>query len=264
MKDFASHPAAILSNGSYSVFTKFSNAANGLEQFETEVAGLNYLSRLSGVSTPMLIGIVPVKGGFVMITEAISGVERTSRQWQELGRTLAKIHQVRGTRYGLESNCYFGPLYQDNRPLDDWATFYIERRVWARFMGAINSGNMTTDAIRMVEKLIARMPALCGPNVEPTLLHGDAQKNNFITAASETFVIDPAVYYGHPEIDLAYIDYFEPVPQDVFIGYQEVLPIAPDFPERRDLWRVYGYLAAVEVEGTMHLDKLVNAVQRYL
>ena len=148
--------------------------------------------------------------------------------------------------------------------MDDWATFYIERRVWPRFMGAINSGHMPTDAIHQVEKLISRLPELCGPDVEPTLLHGDAQKNNFITAKNETFVIDPAVYYGNPETDLAYIDYFEPVPDDVFLGYQEMMPIDPSFGERRDLWRVYGYLAAVEVEGGVHLGKLIKAIQKYL
>lgn len=264
MKDFASHTSAILSNGTYSIFAKFSDAANGLEQFEVELAGLKLLSRLAGVATPTPIGIVLVEGGVVMITESVPSVERTSRQWRDMGRTLARIHSIKGTRYGLESNCYFGLLYQDNRPMDDWGTFYAERRVWPRFMGAINSGNMTTDAIRMVEKLISRLPALCGPNVEPALLHGDAQKNNFITAETKTYVIDPAVYYGNPEIDLAYVDYFESVPEDVFIGYQEELPINPGFPERRDLWRVYGYLAAVEVEGGVHLNKLINAVEKYL
>ena len=76
-------------------------------------------------------------------------------------------------------------------------------------------------------------------------------------------VIDPAVHYGNPEMDLAYVDYFQPVPEEVFLGYQELLPIAPGFGERRDLWRVAAYLAAVEVEGSMHLDKLSEAVRRY-
>jgi len=61
-------------------------------------------------------------------------------------------------------------------------------------------------------------------------------------------VIDPAVYYGNPEIDLAYVDYFEPMPDDVFAGYREEMPIDPGFPERRELWRVSAYLAAVQVE----------------
>ena len=264
MKDYASHPAAILSNKGYSVFAKFSSAANGLEQFEIELAGLQHLSRLSGVATPTPIGIIPVEGGHVLVQEAVPSVERTSAHWREIGRSLAKIHQVKGTRYGWESHCYFGPLYQDNRPMDDWAVFYAERRIWPRFMGAINAGQLPTDVIRLVEKLISRLPDLCGPNVEPALLHGDSQKNNFVSAENATYVIDPAVYFGNPEIDLAYVDYFEPVPEDVFHGYREILPIDPDFHERRDLWRVYGYLAAVEVEGMMHLDKLINAVKNFL
>ena len=77
-------------------------------------------------------------------------------------------------------------------------------------------------------------------------------------------VIDPAVYYGNPEIDLAYVNYFQPIPEEVFTGYQEVMPIAPGFIERRDLWRVPAYLAAIEVEGSSYLDKLNNSIQNYL
>jgi fructosamine-3-kinase len=98
----------------------------------------------------------------------------------------------------------------------------------------------------------------------PALLHGDAQQNNFISTEGEAVVIDPAVYYGHPEIDLAYIDFFEPVPEDVFIGYREEMPIDSGFRERRDLWRLYGHLAMVEVDGPRHLHKIISAIQKYL
>ena len=77
-------------------------------------------------------------------------------------------------------------------------------------------------------------------------------------------VIDPAVYYGNPEMDLAYIDYFQPVPQEVFDAYQDKLPIDPGFWERRDLWRVWGFLAAVTVEGAGYLEMLSKAVRRYI
>jgi fructosamine-3-kinase len=77
-------------------------------------------------------------------------------------------------------------------------------------------------------------------------------------------VIDPAVYYGNPEMDLAFIDYFQTVPDDVFDGYQDELPVGPGFWERRDLWRVWGYLAAVTVEGPSYLGKLTAAVQKYI
>ena len=74
----------------------------------------------------------------------------------------------------------------------------------------------------------------------PTLLHGDAQQNNFVSTEEGAVVIDPAIYFGNPEMDLAFIDYFQPVPDDVFDGYRDELPIDPGFWARRDLWRVWG------------------------
>ena len=123
---------------------------------------------------------------------------------------------------------------------------------------------MPPVVIRQVEKLISRLPELCGPEIVPSFLHGDAQQNNFISTEMGAVVIDPAVYYGHPEMDLAFIDYFQTVPDDVLAGYQDELPIDPGFKERRDLWRVWGYLAAVTVEGSGYLGKLTEAVQKYL
>lgn len=264
MNEFSSHPSALLSNGSYSVFVKCSHAANGLEQFEIELAGLRLLSELSGARIPVPIGIFPVDRGVIIVLEGVQAVDRTPEHWREIGRTLAHIHQVKGTQFGLAGHTYFGPFYQDNRPLDDWPTFYIERRLWPRLMGAINSGHMPSDVIRQVETLIQRVPELCGSEVTPTLLHGDAQHNNFISTEQGAVVIDPAVYYGNPEMDLAYVDYFHPAPEDLFAGYREVLPIDPDFHERRDLWRVYGYLACVEAEDASYLPLLIEAVRKYL
>ena len=228
------------------------------------MAGLQFLAKQAGVATPAPIGISAAAGGVILILKAVQAVERTASHWCQMGQTLARIHQVPGQYFGFEQQGYFGPLYQDNRPAPDWPTFYAERRLWPRLMGAIESGHLPTDAIRRVERLITRLPQLDLPEVHPVLLHGDAQKNNFISTADHTLVIDPAVYYGSPEIDLAYVDYFEPVPPEVFLGYQEILPIAPGFSDRKELWRVSAYLAAVTVEGVVHLDKLNRAVQRYI
>jgi protein-ribulosamine 3-kinase len=264
LRDLSSHPAAILSDDDDAVFAKFSDAANGSEQFEIELAGLRLLTQRSGVLTPTPIGIIPVEGGAILVLEAAQAVERGPLQWRQIGQTLARIHQVKWDRCGLETQGYFGPLYQDNRPLTTWSDFFAERRLWPRLMGAIDSGNLPSPIIRDLEKLIQRLPDLCGPDPVPALLHGDAQQNNYISTASGAVVIDPAVCFGNPEFDLAYIDYFQPVPEDVFDGYREILSIDPGFSERRDLWRIYGYLAIVTVEGSSFLGRLSDAVHKYL
>ena len=264
MADFACHPSAILSDGSFSVFAKFGEAADGSEQFEVELAGLRFLSERAGVLTPNPIGIIPVAGGAILILEAVQAVDRAPRHWRQIGQTLARIHKIKGDRFGFETDGYFGPLHQDNTPMDDWPTFYAERRLWPGLRLAIDSGHLPQAVIRQVERLITRVPELCGPEVAPTLLHGDAQQNNFISTEAGAVVIDPAVYYGNPEMDLAYIDYFQAVPNDLFHGYQDELSIEPGFWERRDLWRVWGYLAAVTVEGPSHVSKLTEAIGKYL
>ena len=264
LNDLASHQCAILSNGSYAVFAKLGEAAHAQEQFEVEQIGLQLLSERAGVRTPTPIGTVAVEGGVVMLLEAIPAIERGPRQWREIGQALARIHKVKGDQCGLATQGYFGPLYQDNRPISDWPTFYAERRLRPRLMSAIDAGHLSTNAIRQIEKLISRLPELCGSPITPALLHGDAQQNNFISTATGAVVIDPAVSYGHPEFDLAYLDYFQPVPDDVFDGYRDELPIAAGFSERRDLWRVYGYLAVVTVAGQDYMGQLMGAVQKYL
>jgi fructosamine-3-kinase len=110
--------------------------------------------------------------------------------------------------------------------------------------------------------------ALSGPEPPPSLLHGDAQQNNFVTTASGAVVIDAAPYFGHPELDLALVDYFEPVPDDVFAAYREIAPIDPGFAGRRELWRLAAYLAVIAVDGhhpfgLRYVGRLAAALETY-
>jgi len=80
--------------------------------------------------------------------------------------------------------------------------------------------------------------------------------------------IDPAPYFGPPEIDLAQVDFFQPVPGDVFDAYREVTPLDPGFEDRRELWRLPTYLAVITVGGLslfgrQCLTRLAGAVRRY-
>lgn len=125
-------------------------------------------------------------------------------------------------------------------------------------------GHLPLDLVPRVEKLGSRLPWLCGPQVKPALLHGDAHQNNFLSTAAGPVMIDPAVHYGHPEIDLAYVDFFAPVPEELFQGYREMAPLDPGFVQRRDLWRIPGWLGMVQVDGPQHLAQLTAALRSYV
>ena len=260
----ASHPCAILSDGSYEVFAKYSDTANSVDQFETEVAGLRLLTERGGIRTPEFVAIASAPSGSILILEAVQAVPRGPKQWRQIGRMLAQLHRANGSYFGLERHCYFGPLHQDNTPLGNWPEFLAQRRLLPGLRLAIDSGNMPLDLALRIEQLITRLPTLCGPEVAPVLIHGDAQQNNFISTSYGAVAVDPAAYYGHPEMDLAFVDYFQPVPDDLFAGYQETTAIDRGFWERRELWRVWGYLGWAAVGYTAGFSALTRAVDRYL
>lgn len=264
LSDLACHPATILADGSFEVFAKFSEHTHAVQQFAIEKTSLEFLANRAGVQIPMPIGIIPVERGTLLIMEALIAIERDPLQWRQIGKVLARIHSVKSDYYGFYMNNYFGPLVQENMPVRDWATFYGEYQLRPHLKMAVDLGKLLSPLASQVESVIRRLPGLCGPEVQPTLLHGDAQQNNFISAEEGTFVIDPAIHYGNPELDLAFIDYFELVPQDVFDAYREEMPIEPGFDERRDLWRLSGYLAAVAVEGSSYLGMLTDALRKHL
>lgn len=260
----ASHPCGILRGDPFSVFAKLDPA--GPAPFEAELAGLTLVGH--HVLTPAPIGVIETAAGWALLLESIPEVPppaRTGAQWRSVGRSLARAHQVHDDRFGLaEFNGFFGPLPQDNRPADRWADFYAERRLVPNLRSAVDSGHLPPDLAHGVDRLIPRLPTLCGPEPRPSLLHGDAQQNNLLTTASDAVWVDVAPYFGHPELDLALLDYFAPVPAAVFDGYRDLTPIEPAFPDRRELWRLYAYLAVVTVVPLPgFLDRVARVIARY-
>jgi len=258
LNDRASHPCGLLHGETFSVFAKLALDDPAGERFRAELSGLAFLHEHAHIATPTPIGtgLVPLDHGFLLVTEALSErppQDRTTDDWRSIGHTLAALHHVHGPRFGLEHlNGFFGPLRQDNRPVisNRWVDFYAERRVLPLLRSAVDSGHLPRELAADVEQVVPRLPSFCGPEPRPTLVHGDAQQNNFVSTDAGAVVADVAPYFGHPEVDLALLDYFQPVPDDVFDAYREVGPIEADFASRRDIWRVFVDLACITVAAT--------------
>ncbi|MEU4239784.1 fructosamine kinase family protein [Actinoplanes sp. NPDC026619] len=262
--DRASHRCGIFRGSPIDVFAKLNTGG----ETAPELRGLSLL-RCHGVPVPTPIGEVPVAGGTLLLQIAIPEIsERTPAQWAAIGRVLGTLHRVYGESFGLDFDGFFGPLPQDNRPCPDWPSFYASRRLLPLLRMAVDAGHLDSALSAGVSRVIDRLPLLCGPEMRPALLHGDAQQNNFLTAPDGAYLLDVSPYYGHPEVDLALLDYFAPVPPTVFDAYRSVTPIDPDFPSRRELWRLHGYLAVIAVDGASDfgrpfLARVADVIRRY-
>ena len=276
LDDRASHPCGILHGTPFSVFAKLSPAAEAREQFTAELAGLRLLHQAARIAVPFPVasGLAGTPAGALLLYEALPerpSEAREPRDWRAIGRVLAALHQAGHERFGLDGpRGFFGPLPQDNRPVpaNRWADFYRERRLLPMLRVAVDSGHLPSALAAGVEEVATRLPVLAGPEPRPSLLHGDAQQNNFVSTPAGAVVIDPAPYFGHPEADLALVGYFQPVPGEVFTAYQDIAPVDQGFAERRELWRLPAYLAVVAVDGSglfgrRYLDRLAAAVRSY-
>ncbi len=276
LDDLASHPCGVLHGEPFSVFAKLGAGPAAAVQFRAERQGLSLLRDLAPVATPTPVaaGVIGVPAGSLLLFEALPERPpraRTGADWKAIGHALAALHGVHQEKFGLaQLNGFFGPLPQDNRPVPSnrWADFYAERRLAPYLRSAVDSGRLPPGLAAGVEQIMRRLPSLGGPEPRPSLLHGDAQQHNFVSSPGGAVVIDAAPYFGHPEIDLALIDYFHPVPGELFDAYREVAPADGGFAGRRELWRIFAYLAVLTVDGQAsvrreYLARLGDAVRAY-
>ena len=104
----ASHPAAILSDGIYSVFVKLGAGQTARDQLDRELAGLRFLTKRSGVLTPTIIATVEVEEVALLIMEATRTVGRGAMQWRQIGRSLARVHSVKADSFGVRNILLLG------------------------------------------------------------------------------------------------------------------------------------------------------------
>lgn len=149
-----------------------------------------------------------------------------------LGRGLARLHAVGAPRFGLDEPNYLATLPQDNTPERDWPTFYVERRLRPLCQRAKLGVDRALDALRA-------HPDLFGPSEPPARLHGDLWWGNVSSCAGEPVILDPAVYGGHREIDLAMLGLFGDLPEPLVDAYDEVNPLADGWRERIALHQLY-------------------------
>ena len=260
----SSHPSVVLSEREFGVFVKLGVGPCAAELFSCEAAGLSAIFEMAGVLTPAVVDCLSIPHGALLVLEAVDVIERTETGWEGAGHSLARIHSVKGPRFGFHEDSYWGDFRQNNRPLDSWSTFFWERWVEPRVANGLDEGHLTVDFAKEVGRLGHRLDTICGPSVEPSLVHGDAHQNNILSTLEGAVFVDPNVHFGHPEFDLAFVDYFHPVPEALFSAYEEILPIDEGFSERRELWRIPFYLAMVKGQGGLPYDQLRAVLDRFL
>jgi fructosamine-3-kinase len=167
---------------------------------------------------------------------------------ERLGRGLAALHRGGSGGWGWERANFIGPLPQDNRPMATWAEFWRDRRLGPQLAMARAMGRDAGPA-REWDRLLDRLPDLLAED-GPSLLHGDLWSGNVLSASGEPALVDPAVYRGHREADLAMAELFGGFDARFHAAYREAWPLLPGYAEvRRPIYQLYYLLVHVNLFG---------------
>jgi fructosamine-3-kinase len=226
--------------------------------FEAEAHGLDWLAQAGALRTPRVLA---VGDGFLAL-ELIEGKARRSDYDERLGRGLAALHRTGAPSFGLERDNYLATLPQSNAPVPDWPSFYGQRRLEPMLARAVDRG-LATRAMRSgFAELLPRLTALCGPAEPPARLHGDLWGGNALPdERGEPVLIDPAVYGGHREIDLAMMKLFGGFGPRCFAAYDEAYPLAAGQKERVALYQLYPLLVHVNLFGSGYCAGVERALK---
>jgi fructosamine-3-kinase len=242
--------AARLADGSEAFVKTRDGAAPG--EFAGEAEGLRWLADAGALRVAEVLAV----GDDWLALRWIERGRLDAAGEEELGRGLAALHRAGAPSFGGPRSLRLGPLELPNDPSDDWPSFYASRRLAP--LGA------RAGLAEVIERVCARIDAIAGPPEPPSRLHGDLWSGNVLAGADgRPWLIDPAAYGGHREVDLAMLTLFGTPSARTLAAYDEVWPRADGHEERVPLYQLFPLLVHAVLFGGGYAGSAEAAARRY-
>jgi fructosamine-3-kinase len=204
------------------------------DMFAVEAEGLAAISASGAMAAPAVLAVSATH----LVLEALVPRRPADREepefWERAGRALAGMHQVRGERFGWHRDGWLGALPQYNAWQADGHSFYAERRLLRYLPEPGVQAMLDAGRLAAIERICARLPELVPP-MPPVLTHGDLVTGNILTTPDDrAALIDPAVSFGWPEVDISMLYHTrgDVVPDRYFAAYEEASPLEPGWRDR--------------------------------
>ena len=185
---------------------------------------------------------------------------------EDFGARLAAMHRHTASQHGLEIDNFIGRLPQRNTPDPSWSAFYRDQRIRPQMEMARQRGLLPKRREDLLTRLMDRLPDLLDDAaIQPALLHGDLWGGNYlIDDQGEAVLIDPAVYYGHREMDLAMTALFGGFSRRFYEAYAAAYPLDPGYDERQPLYQLYYILAHLNLFGESYGGRVDSLAAYYV
>ena len=245
-------------------FVKLNSAKRHPMMFELEANGLNGLQVDGAPRLPEVIANGYADDDAFLVLEWLESGNKQADFWETFGVQLAGLHKHTHKLFGWNEDNYIGSLFQSNSRMRHWTDFYIINRLDLQLEMAFDAGRLHQSISRMFNKLYPKLETFI-PEEAPALIHGDLWSGNYLVGPQgEPVLIDPAVYYGHREIDLGMMQLFGGFSAEMYRAYDRAFPLQQGWQERIPIHQLYPLLVHVNLFGGGYVNQVENILRRFV
>lgn len=249
--------------GSNKFFCKINNLGSFPDLFITEQQSLELLAQSQVIRIPRVRAAGHTGDTQVLILEWIEQGLKTEAFWKTFGKQLAALHHIQHSTFGLDINNYMGALPQHNQPATNWIDFFIQQRLQPQVQMALGNRLLEPAQAALFERLYQQLGNIFSAE-PPALLHGDLWSGNCLCDdAGKPVLIDPAVYYGHRNMDMAMTTLFGGFDALFYESYHYHFPLAANYRQQWEICNLYPLLIHLNLFGKSYLADILNTIRRY-
>ena len=160
----------------------------------------------------------------------------------DLLNSIISIHSIKNQDYGFDFDTQIGGLKQINSKSKNWKEFYTDKRLSYIFDLVNKNKPMDKSINTKIDLLIKKMDNFIPTNPRPSLLHGDLWEGN-ILFKNKKFVgfIDPGSFYGHNELEVSYLRWFNPkfIDNNFLDKYNDHIKVDKYYLEYEPVYQLY-------------------------
>lgn len=228
-----------------------------------EAEGLEILRESTFLQVPRTFGSGRIGDYNYLLSEFIPTGRYQPDFWETLGLGIAHLHMTSAKKFGLSEDNYIASLPQKNTASDNWSDFFIEQRLEPLLGKAYFDRLIPLEFLKKFQSIYPQIQSIF-PKETPALTHGDLWSGNVLCNNSgEPCLIDPAVYFGHREMDLAFSRLFGGFETNFYEAYESVFPLEPEFESRMGIYNLYPLLVHLNLFGTAYLPGIERIVNRF-
>ncbi|MBO6576215.1 MAG: fructosamine kinase family protein [Rhodothermales bacterium] len=216
-----------------------------------EAAGLRELSAAgTSLVVPEPLALIEAPEA-VLVLPWIETGRPDAAAWNRFGIGMAELHSHAVQRFGLKEDNYIGASEQENGWMADWPEFFLKRRILPQVALARSIGRWPARLDGALERAVDRIARILPDLARGRLLHGDLWSGNVMFSQhGRPVLIDPAVYFGDPEADVAMTRLFGGFDARWLAAYDDAAGGPPPNREERHLaYNLYHLLNHLNLFG---------------